>query len=193
MSASAFDLDRFVSDCLEALHDDPPQKAVREVVMRALRNGGVAETMDKLERAEIWKIHQGPELTIINGVWPPNFTFMPHDHRMWNLSGLYSGREDHVFWRRIEDEKGGRIEAAGAHALMEGDCWPLGSDIIHSVTNPIARFTGAIQIYGGDFLGAPRSQWNPETLCEEPYDVENAIALFEEAKRRWGAPQARST
>jgi predicted metal-dependent enzyme (double-stranded beta helix superfamily) len=191
MTTSAFDLDRFVSDCLEALNCDPPQKAVREVLMRALANGGVSETMGKLKRAEVQKIHHGPELTILNIIWPPGFTFMPHDHRMWGLIGIYSGREDNVFWRRIEDEKGSRIEAAGAHAMMEGDCWLLGADIIHSVTNPIPRFTGAIQIYGGDFFNVLRSQWNPETLREERYDFEHGIGLFEEANRRWGVTGAK--
>lgn len=60
---------------------------------------------------------------------------------------------------------------------------PLGPDIIHSVTNPIPRFSGAIHVYGGDFFGAPRSEWDPETLCEQPYSVEKTLRLFEEANR----------
>jgi hypothetical protein len=31
------------------------------------------------------------------------------------------------------------------------DAEPLGLDIIHSVTNPVDRLTGAIRVYGGDF------------------------------------------
>ena len=41
---------------------------------------------------------------------------------------------------------------------------------LHSVTNPLPRFTGGIHIYGGDFFATPRSQWHPETLAEEPSD-----------------------
>jgi predicted metal-dependent enzyme (double-stranded beta helix superfamily) len=37
-----------------------------------------------------------------------------------------------------------------------------GDNIIHSVTNPIPRLTGAIHVYGGDFFGAERSEWDPE-------------------------------
>ena len=47
---------------------------------------------------------------------------------------------------------------------------PPGRDIIHSVTNPIARLTGAIHVYGGDFFGVPRSEWDPESLLEQRCD-----------------------
>jgi hypothetical protein len=50
------------------------------------------------------------------------------------------------------------------------------------VTNPIPRFTGAIHVYGGDFFrSGRRSEWDPETLLEEPWDVERAVRRFEEA------------
>jgi predicted metal-dependent enzyme (double-stranded beta helix superfamily) len=61
--------------------------------------------------------------------------------------------------------------------------------VIHSVTNPLARFTGALHVYGGDFFAAERSEWDPETLAEQRYDVARALRLFEEAN----APAARST
>ena len=57
----------------------------------------------------------------------------------------------------------------------------LGRDIIHSVTNPMPRLTEAIHVYGGDFYGAERSEWDPETLGEKPYDVAKAVRMFEEA------------
>ena len=59
----------------------------------------------------------------------------------------------------------------------------LGRDIIHSVRNPLARFTGALHVYGGDFFATERSEWNPETLLEQPYDVQKALRMFEEANR----------
>ena len=78
-------------------------------------------------------------------------TILPHNHNMWAIIGIYTGREDNIFWRRIPGS-GGRVEAAGAKALCEKDAEPLGHNIIHSVTNPIPRFTGAIHVYGGDFF-----------------------------------------
>jgi predicted metal-dependent enzyme (double-stranded beta helix superfamily) len=108
-------------------------------------------------------------------------TIMPHNHRMWAVIGIYTGREDNVFWRRIPDDPNGRVEAAGAKALCVRDAEPLGHNIIHSVTNPIPRLTGAIHVYGGDFFGVERSEWDPESLREQPYDSKRTMRRFEEA------------
>ena len=110
-------------------------------------------------------------------------TLMPHNHEMWAVIGIYSGREDNIFWRRIKGDARGSIEAAGARALGERDVEPLGRDIIHSVTNPIARYTGALHVYGGDFFGVSRSEWDPESLREKPYDVEKLRRIFEASNR----------
>ena len=112
---------------------------------------------------------------------------MPHNHEMWAVIGIYSGREDNILWRRLPGEASRRIEAAGAKALSERDAFPLGRDIFHSVTNPIARLTGAIHVYGGDFFGVPRSEWDPERLTEQPYDVQKALRLFEGSNRFYSA------
>jgi hypothetical protein len=60
---------------------------------------------------------------------------------------------------------------AGGKQLETGDTTLLGKSVIHAVQNPLHVFTGAIHIYGGDFFGTPRSDWDPETLKERPYDV----------------------
>ena len=66
-----------------------------------------------------------------------------------------------------------------------GDVATLTEDAIHSVTNPLLRFTGGIHIYGGDFFAAPRSQWSPETLAEEPSDGAVIDAMFTEENARY--------
>ena len=74
------------------------------------------------------------------------------------------------------------MEAAGAKALGVKDTVPLGQDIIHSVTNPIPRFTGAIHVYGGDFFGpVGRSEWDAESLLEQSCDGARMARRFEEA------------
>lgn len=72
---------------------------------------------------------------------------MPHDHLMWANIGIYTGREDNIFWTRSSDG----IKAHGAEALFVKDTASLPEDAVHSVTNPLLRFTGGIHIYGGDF------------------------------------------
>ena len=176
-----FDLEQFAADCRAALKEDSSHKSVREVVARAVADpAGILKTVGEPKRAEIQKLYHAPDLTILNVIWAPMMTVMPHNHQMWAVIGIYSGREDNVFWRRVPDGNG-RIEAAGARALCVGDAEPLGHNIIHSVTNPIPRLTGAIHIYGGDFFAAHRSEWDAETLMEGPMDGKKAARRFEEA------------
>jgi predicted metal-dependent enzyme (double-stranded beta helix superfamily) len=180
-SMRMFDLEQFTADCRAAVKSDPSHKSVREVLARAVSDpAGILKTLGEPKRAEIQKLYHAPDLTILNVIWAPMMTVMPHNHEMWAVIGIYSGREDNVFWRRLPDEKG-RIEAAGAKALCVGDAEPLGHNIIHSVTNPIPRLTGAIHIYGGDFMEVHRSEWDAETLMEGPMDNQRAIRRFDEA------------
>lgn len=177
-----FDVDDFIADCRAALSEDASHKAVREVLARAVSAPtAVLDGLGEPKRAEIQKLYHSDDLTIINVIWAPHMTIMPHNHEMWAVIGVYTGREDNIFWRRLPDEARGKIEAAGARSLAEKDAVPFGPDIIHSVTNPVSRLTGAIHIYGGDFFATPRSEWDPETLQERPYDVDKALRMFEEA------------
>ncbi len=183
-----FDLERFIEDCRAAVAGDPSHKAAREVVARAVAEpGAVLVGLGEPKRAEVQKLYNADDLTILNVVWAPRMTIMPHNHEMWAVIGVYTGREDNIFWRRLKDADGGKIEAAGAQALSEKDAAPLGPDIIHSVTNPIPRLTGAIHVYGGDFFAKERSEWDPESLLENPYDVEKNLRLFEEANQLYAA------
>ena len=49
--------------------------------------------------------------------------------------------------------------------------------------NPLDKLTAAIHVYGGDYFGVPRSQWDAKTLEEQPFDVEYIMGLFEESNR----------
>jgi len=179
-----FDVERFVEDCKAAVAEDDSHKAVREILARAVSEpeqvlAGVGEPKE----AGFQKLLHRDDLTILNVVWAPLMTLLPHNHNMWAVIGVYTGREDNIFWRR----NGAIIEAAGATALAVKDAEPLGRDIVHSVTNPIEKLTGAIHIYGGDFFAEPRSEWDPETLTERPYDIEANIKRFRDANARFAA------
>jgi predicted metal-dependent enzyme (double-stranded beta helix superfamily) len=180
-----FDLDQFVADCRAALAVDKSHRHVRDVVARAVCDpASVLRSVGEPRCAGLHKLHHSGDLTILNVVWAPMMTVLPHNHQMWAVIGIYTGREDNIFWRRVPGEPG-KVEAAGARALCERDTVPLGHDIIHSVTNPIPRLTGAIHVYGGDFFNPTRrSEWDPETLLEGPFDPERAVRRFEEANAR---------
>jgi predicted metal-dependent enzyme (double-stranded beta helix superfamily) len=180
-----FYLDRFIADCRDAVTADATHKSVREVVARAVSDPNAVLTgLGEPRGAGVEGLYRSQELTILNVVWGPRMTIMPHNHLMWAVIGIYTGREDNIFWRRVPDANGARIEAAGAKSLGERDAEPLGRDIIHTVTNPLTRLTGAIHVYGGDFYAVVRSEWDPETLLERAYDVEKNLRLFAEANAR---------
>ncbi len=177
-----FELETFVADCRAALSADEPHGAIREVVARAVSEpSAILRALGEPRRAELRKLYRSGDLTLLNVVWAPGMTLLPHDHRMWAVIGIYTGREDNIFWRRVPGSPAGKVEAVSAQALCERDTAPLGHQVIHSVTNPIPRLTGAIHVYGGDFFGVPRSEWDPETLLEQPSDGERTMRRFEEA------------
>ena len=178
-----FDLDQFIDDCRSALAADKSHKLVREVVARAISDPrAVLKGLGEPTRGMLKPLYRSEDLTILNIIWAPYMTLQPHNHNMWGVIGIYTGREDNIYWRRVPGGNG-RLEAAGAKALGEGDTDPMGRDLIHSVTNPIPRLTGAIHVYGGDFFGAERSEWDPETLVEQRWEAERAARRFEEANR----------
>jgi predicted metal-dependent enzyme (double-stranded beta helix superfamily) len=175
------DLDRFVDDCVLASKESDPQAAVLEVLARAVRSpDAVRAAVGEPTEAAIRVLHRSKSLTIFNATWTPQMNLMPHNHLMWANIGIYGGREDNILWRR----SGTNIEAYGAKALFRGDAVALPADAIHSVTNPLPRFTGGIHIYGGDFFDTARSHWNPETLGEEPSNGETIRAIFERENAR---------
>jgi predicted metal-dependent enzyme (double-stranded beta helix superfamily) len=177
-----FDREQFVADCRAALSDSAPERQVREVVARAVSDPAtVLRGLGEPKEAAIQKVFSAPDITILNVIWAPRMTIMPHNHRMWAVIGVYTGREDNIFWRRLPQSDGAKIEAAGAKALSQRDAVPLGREIIHSVTNPIPRFTGAIHVYGGDLAAAERSEWDAETLLEGRFDLQAGIRMFAEA------------
>jgi predicted metal-dependent enzyme (double-stranded beta helix superfamily) len=177
-----FELDRFIADCQTAMRESGAQKAIRELLAEAVASPDqVVRVLGEPKRAGIELLYRSKELTVLNLVWGPHMTAMPHNHHMWAAIGMYGGREDNIFWRTLPEDSRWPIEAAGVKALMPGDVCSLGQDIIHSVTNPLCKLTSAIHIYGGDFVTQRREQWEEETLRQRPYDPADARRRFEEA------------
>ena len=180
------DIDRFVADCVIANEDPEAQAAVNEVLARAVSApNAVLTALGDPDKAGLNVLLSSPSLTIFAAAWTPQMNLMPHDHLMWANIGIYTGREDNIFWKRTSDG----IKASGADALFVKDTAMLPDDALHSVTNPLQRFTGGIHIYGGDFFDTTRSQWNPETLEEEPSDGAKIREMFRRENERLGLTQ----
>ena len=177
-----FDRDRFVEDCIIAHMENDPQAAVREVLARAVSDhSAVLTALGDPSKAGLDVMLSSPTLTIFAAAWTPQMNLLPHDHLMWSLIGIYTGREDNILWKQTENG----LEANTATCLFEGDVASLYADSIHSVTNPLLRFTGGIHIYGGDFFATERHQWDPETLEVEPSDGDVIRAMFARENERY--------
>jgi predicted metal-dependent enzyme (double-stranded beta helix superfamily) len=187
-----FDVQSFIDECKRAGETGgaDSQAAVRDVLTRAISEPkAVLAGVGAPEKGGIRTLYRSANLTILNIVWSPLMVLMPHEHRMWSLLGIYTGREDNIFWDRRDQG----IAAVKAAAIAAGNVLALPSDVIHSVTNPIEKLTGAIHIYGGDFFAKSRSEWDPETLTERDWNIQRAVRIFEQSNNRFFGWQKKST
>jgi predicted metal-dependent enzyme (double-stranded beta helix superfamily) len=183
LGGSMFDLDTFIDDCQTAVADPDPRGAMRDLLSRTVTAAsGVADVLAR-DEGGINVLYSAPDLTVLNVIWAPQMAIYPHDHRMWAAIGMYTGAEDNTLYRRGTE----RIQAAGHRLLEAGDVFGLGPEAIHAVRNPRDRFTGAIHVYGGDFVNAARSQWDPDSLTERPYDIDEVRRRFAAANDEWRA------
>lgn len=173
-----FEKERFVEDCRAALKEHDAHSAIRELVAAVVTTPSeIVRVLGEPKRAGVETLYRANDLTILNLCWGPYMKFKPHDHRMWAVIGIYGGCEHNTFYRRAE--RG--VELHGSKELKAKDTTPLGAAVIHAVTNPLDQITAAIHVYGGDFFGTPRSEWDPTTFEERPYDIEDTIRAFEKA------------
>jgi predicted metal-dependent enzyme (double-stranded beta helix superfamily) len=178
-----FAIDELVADCEAAIAEDQPALAVRDILRKTLeRPLEVAEAFGATQGG-LQFLHVAPNLTVLHVTWAPGMQLYPHNHEMWAVIGIYGGQEDNTFYRR----SGSTIVESGGKSLHEKDIVMLGDNTIHSVANPLRRLTGAIHVYGGDFVNQPRSQWPPEAHQEEPYDIELTRQEFARANEAWRA------
>ncbi len=146
---STFGKDEFVAECLAAVRSGGgAHAAVKEIVDRTVSNPSAieAEVGDRTVSPMMTIWHRSDELTALHIVWPPGVDLFAHDHNMWAVIGIYGGREDNQFYRRLED---GRIEPHTGKTITQRDVVMLGSDVVHSVANPTREWTAALHVYGG--------------------------------------------
>jgi predicted metal-dependent enzyme (double-stranded beta helix superfamily) len=178
-----FEVERFIDDCKRASAGTADaQASVREVFARAIADPkSVLAGVGEPQKGGIQTLYRSTDLTILNIVWAPLMQLVPHEHNMWSLVGIYTGREDNIFWQR----QGRELAAKSATAISPGSVTPLPRDVIHSVSNPTEKLTGAIHIYGGDFFAVHRSEWDPEKLTERDWDIQRAVKIFRESNERF--------
>jgi predicted metal-dependent enzyme (double-stranded beta helix superfamily) len=176
-----FDIEAFVADCRSALGEATPALAIKELVDRAVAEPDeIDAALGAPAKGGLRTLHRSNDLTVLQFVWPPGVVLFPHDHRMWAANGIYGGGEENTFYRRTPDG----IRVTGGKQLAAGDVALLGDDAIHAVANPHRSYTAAIHVYGGDYFATPRSQWDPTSLREQPFDVEAVRRVLAETDER---------
>ena len=165
-----FTVEAFVAECLAAAEEG--RGAIRAVLKRTIADPeAIIRTLGEPRLSAAKPLYRSDKLTILHITWPASYTQVPHNHLVWAEIGVYSGREDNIFWRRVAPEGTREIEVIGAASLTAGSCCSLEADAIHSVNNPLDRTTGSLHVYGGALAeGPPRSMWDGETLREMPLD-----------------------
>jgi predicted metal-dependent enzyme (double-stranded beta helix superfamily) len=181
-----FDIDQFLADCREAGAEPEPRRAIHDVLERAMAEPDEVAAALHPTRSGFTVLDGSPDLTVLHVVWAPHMVLYPHDHLMWAAIGIYTGQEDNAFYRRSGPGRR-TLDESGGRQVGEGEVLLLGDDAIHGVTNPRSALTGAIHIYGGDFVNKPRSQWGPGPREERPYDMDEARRQFIEANEAWRA------
>jgi predicted metal-dependent enzyme (double-stranded beta helix superfamily) len=175
------DIEGFIEDCRRCLVETDARGAMYELVRETVADpSSVMSVVGEPRRAGVETLYRADDLTILNLVWGPGMDLFPHDHRMWAVIGIYTGQEDNTFYQRGE----GTLVRHAVKPLRVGDVASLGVNAIHSVRNPLNALTSALHVYGGDFFGTPRSEWDAVTFEERPYSVEHAMQAFEASNRQ---------
>jgi len=170
-----FDIDKLLSDCIEAVAETEPRLAIKDVLERAIQRPDQVARALPATRPELVPLYASEQLSVLKVVWSPGMRFRPHNHLMWAAIGLYGGQEDNAFYRRTGDG----IAPSGGRTLRTGDVALLGDDTIHAVENPRQTFTGAIHVYGGDITTRPgRSEWDDDSGREVDYDFHRTRNYF---------------
>jgi predicted metal-dependent enzyme (double-stranded beta helix superfamily) len=175
-------VEEIVTRCRDAIGEHTPPLAVRDVLTELVAAPTALEAaIGPVTEGGIRALHRSDDLTVLHIAWTPGMRLNPHEHAMFAVVGLYGGQEDNAFYRRSPTG----IEASGGRSLEPGHVLVMGDDAIHAVENPKREYAVALHVYGGDFFGAQRSEWDDETFEERPRDVEGTMRRFATANAAW--------
>lgn len=158
-----------IERCKRALDTPDPQSSVAAILLAAAKNPAIAAAIAKRTKfasLEDLAIHRSDRLTMLAGALPAGFQAGPHNHNLWSVVGVCAGREDNEFFQR----HGGALTPSGAKSVLAPGVLANAADVIHAICNPLDTPLLVLHAYGGDLFATPRSNWDPETREEIPYD-----------------------
>lgn len=158
-----------IDKCLAALEASDPQASMESILLEAAQDPVIVREISsrtKFASLEDLAIYRSDRLTLLAGSLPPGFSAAPHNHNLWSVVGVCAGQEDNEFfvWN------GERLERTGQASVIAPGVLANDTDVIHAIRNPLDEPLVVLHAYGGDLFGIPRSNWNPETHEEIPFD-----------------------
>lgn len=160
-----------IEECKSALESRDPQSSVAAILLEAAKDPAmVAAISDRVDffGLEDLAIHRSEGLTLLAGVLPPGFSAGPHNHNLWSVVSVCVGQEDNQFFERDGDG----LRRSGEASVVAPGVLSNDTDVIHAIRNPLDTPLLVLHAYGGDLFATPRSNWDPETHKEIPFDWE---------------------
>ena len=164
-----------IEDCLAALKDRDPQASVQSVLLNAASNTAVVEAISrrtKFQNLQDLAIYRSESLTLLAGTLPAGFSAGPHNHNLWSVVSVCAGQEDNEFFERTETG----LKSIGHTSVIAPGVLPNAADVIHAIRNPLDVPLVVLHAYGGDLFAVERSNWNPQTHEEVPFDWRNVAS-----------------
>jgi len=165
------DIGSFISTCQDLIQNQHASDMCYQFMSDTMTNlHAVQQSLGALrpqERPEDAFLFRSSNLFIFNSLLIPNLISPPHTHGTWAVVGLYEGQEDNIFYTR----NNGNLEEKGRKSLTPGEVILLEPDTIHAVSNPLSTPSLALHVYGADLFSAHRSMWNPLTMEESHFEI----------------------
>jgi len=160
-----------IEKCKSALESLDPQGSVAAILLEAANDPAIVEAIaDRVDFSSLEElaIHRSEDLTLLAGALPPGFSAGPHNHNLWSVVSACVGQEDNQFFERDGDG----LRRSGEASVVAPGVLSNDADVIHAIRNPLDTPLLALHAYGGDLFATPRSNWDPETHKEIPFDWE---------------------
>lgn len=130
--------------------------------------------------AAVFLLHEEPDhsLAVFASAYSAGRGFPPHDHGTWAIVAGVEGIEMDTYWRRLDDgsrEGYAELEKGVETPIAPGSASAMVTGEIHSVANQTDETTISLHVYGRHVGFIDRSQFDPETNVQEPFQV-----VFEE-------------
>ncbi len=104
-----------------------------------------------------WYFLADPSLTVFATAGAPGTGSAPHNHGLWAVVACLRGQEG----SRLYKVKDGELTECGQRRLATGEVHSLEADAIHAVFNCWSEPNIVLHVYGGDFLAAAKTVYDP--------------------------------